>query len=79
VSSHESNKTSLSIDGLVEMRKNRVQGITELNKFVIKGKIVFAGFSLCQMFQINELLNSEEKRYIVYNREISGDTTDGFI
>ena len=31
------------------------------------------------MFPINELLNSEEKRHIVYNRGVSGDTTDGLL
>lgn len=61
------------------LRELRVCNIRELNRFARKGQIVLAGSSLCEMFPVNELLNAEEKRYTVYNRGISGDTTDRYL
>ena len=60
---------------MASARRNRLINIQELNQFVVKGQIDFVGSSLCEYFPINELLNGESKRYLVYNRGIAGDTT----
>lgn len=57
------------------VRENRLVSIRELNRFAVKGQTVFAGSSLCEFFPVNELLNAEQERYLVYNRGIAGDTT----
>jgi lysophospholipase L1-like esterase len=61
------------------MNEEKLLYFSELNKLAKMGQILFAGSSLAENFPVNELLNSMDKRYIVYNRGISGDTTNGLI
>ncbi len=58
-------------------REEKLENYKELNRFVKPGQILFVGSSLAEQFPVNELLNSYEKRYIVYNRGIGGDIISG--
>jgi lysophospholipase L1-like esterase len=62
---------------LAQMRKEKLLAYRLLNQYAKKGQIVFAGSSLAEQFPVNELLNAYDRRYIVYNRGISGDTAQG--
>lgn len=55
--------------------ENKIRSFQELNRFVVPGQIVMAGFSLMEQFPINELMMSAGISGIVYNRGIGGYTT----
>lgn len=46
-----------------------------LNKYVKKGQILFVGSSLMEWFPIDEMQQTLEKDYIIYNRGIAGFVT----
>ncbi len=48
-----------------------------LDRYAIKGQIVFTGSSLMEQFPITEMAQTLPHRPIVYNRGIGGDTIDG--
>lgn len=50
----------------------------QLNKYALKGQIVFAGSSLMEQFPIEEMAQVLPGKPVVYNRGIGGDTLDGF-
>jgi len=60
-------------------REEKLDNYKELNRFVKPGQILFVGSSLAEQFPVNELLNSYDKRYIVYNRGIGGDIISGLL
>jgi lysophospholipase L1-like esterase len=63
---------------LIEQEKiEKLNHYRLLNKYARKRQIVFAGSSLAEQFPVNELLNGYDRRYIVYNRGVSGDTAAG--
>ena len=60
-------------------REEKLDNYKELNRFAKPGQILFVGSSLAEQFPVNELLNSYDKRYIVYNRGIGGDIISGLL
>ncbi len=50
-----------------------------LNQTAEKGKILFTGSSLMEQFPINELLMTNKKNLIAYNRGIGGFTSDDML
>ena len=48
-----------------------------LDRYALKGQIVFTGSSLMEQFPITEMAQTLPHRPIVYNRGIGGDTIDG--
>ena len=50
----------------------------QLNKYALRGQIVFAGSSLMEQFPIEEMAQALPGKPVVYNRGIGGDTLDGF-
>lgn len=54
----------------------KIEQYRRLNKSIKKNAIVFAGSSLMEMFQICELKQTAEISNVIYNRGISGMTTD---
>lgn len=58
-----------------EQKINRLKNYKTLNKYAKKGQILFVGSSLMEYFPINELLQSLELDYTIYNRGIGGYVT----
>ncbi|AWI07724.1 hypothetical protein B9W14_06875 [Clostridium drakei] len=56
-------------------KKNRLKNYKILNKYVKKGEILFVGSSLMEWFPIDEMQQTLEKDYIIYNRGIAGVVT----
>lgn len=56
-------------------RKNRLKSYKLLNQSAKKGQILFVGSSLMEQFPINELQQTLEKDYVIYNRGIGGYVT----
>lgn len=50
-----------------------------LNEHIVKGQVLFTGSSLMEQFPVNELLMSEQMDVIIYNRGVSGFTTDDML
>jgi len=63
----------------VWQKEEKLANYKELNRYVKQGQILFVGSSLAEQFPVNELLNSYDKRYIVYNRGIGGDIICGLL
>jgi len=60
------------------MKKEKAEKVRKykmLNKYAKKGQILFVGSSLMEFFPINELQQTLEKQYIIYNRGIGGYVT----
>src|SRR5690625_2985713 len=47
-----------------------------LNKFAMKGQILFVGSSLMERFPVNELQQTLDKKFIIYNRGVGGFVTN---
>ena len=60
-------------------KKQKVENYKELNKSAVKGQILFTGSSLMEQFPICELCQSLQMTKKVYNRGISGTTTEDFL
>ncbi|MCJ7840474.1 GDSL-type esterase/lipase family protein [Lederbergia sp. NSJ-179] len=58
-----------------EHKKEKVKKYKMLNQLVTKGGILFVGSSLMEQFPINELQQTLEKNYIIYNRGVGGFVT----
>lgn len=72
--------TGLQInDYMKQEKKKRVRNYQYLNQKAIKDQILFTGSSLMEQFPINEIAMSDGLNKIIYNRGISGTTTDDFI
>ena len=59
-------------------RINKEKKHEQLNKYALRGQIVFAGSSLMEQFPIEEMAQVLPGKPVVYNRGIGGDTLDGF-
>jgi lysophospholipase L1-like esterase len=64
---------------MAKQQEIRTNCYRHLNRYARKGQIVFAGSSLAEQFPVSEMLQNYDKRYIVYNRGVSGDITDGLL
>lgn len=60
-------------------QRRKVRNYQEMNRFARKGQIVFTGSSLMEHFPIAEYCLSVGVDKVVYNRGISGTTTDQFL
>lgn len=60
-------------------KKNKAKSYRHLNKEAIKGQILFTGSSLMEQFPIQEIAMSDGLDKVIYNRGISGSTTDDFL
>ncbi|GFZ32171.1 lysophospholipase [Clostridium zeae] len=56
-------------------KKTKLKRFKHLNKCSKKGQILFAGSSLMEQFPINELQQTLDKNYVIYNRGVSGYVT----
>lgn len=56
-------------------KKNRLKSYKLLNQSAKKGQILFVGSSLMEQFPINELQQSLDIDYVIYNRGIGGYVT----
>lgn len=64
---------------MAAQQKTRTLSYHLLNKLAKKGQIIFVGSSLAEQFPVNEMLQNYDKRYLVYNRGVSGDVTEGLL
>jgi lysophospholipase L1-like esterase len=60
-------------------KKNRLISYKQLNQVAKKGQILFVGSSLMEQFPINELQQTLDKNYIIYNRGIGGYVTSDLL
>lgn len=54
----------------------KIERYREENKTALKGKIVFTGSSLMEMFPVNKLLKEHGDDTIIYNRGVGGFISD---
>lgn len=59
-------------------KQDKVERFRHLNRYVQKGKIVFAGSSLMEQFPLYEFLQDEGLPCTAYNRGVGGFTTGEF-
>ena len=77
---NEANNMQTMIQAMLRVEQLRkARDYRTLNRFAKKGGIVFTGSSLMEMFPICELAGSAGIRTPIYNRGISGTTTDDFL
>lgn len=57
-------------------KEMKVERYREENKTAEKGKVVFAGSSLMEMFPINKLLKEHNDDTVIYNRGVGGFLSD---
>ena len=57
-------------------KEMKVEHYREENKTAEKGKVVFAGSSLMEMFPINKLLKEHNDDTVIYNRGVGGFLSD---
>lgn len=60
-------------------QQRKVRNYKEMNRIAKKGQILFTGSSLMEHFPVAELCLSNGVDKVVYNRGISGTTTDDFL
>lgn len=60
-------------------QRRKVRCYREMNRIARKGQILFTGSSLMEHFPVTEYVQSAGLDKIVYNRGISGTTTDQFL
>ncbi|HEX9025841.1 MAG TPA: GDSL-type esterase/lipase family protein, partial [Clostridium sp.] len=56
-------------------KEDKLRKYKRLNQFVKKQQILFVGSSLMEWFPINEMQQTLDERYIIYNRGIAGYVT----
>ncbi|WP_243156432.1 GDSL-type esterase/lipase family protein [Clostridium sp. C8-1-8] len=62
--------------GLMEdEKKTKLKRYKHLNQCAKKGQVLFVGSSLMEQFPVNELQQTFDKNYVIYNRGISGYVT----
>lgn len=57
-------------------KEEKIRRFEEMNKEVVPGQIVCAGYSLMEMFPVEELVKEKQIDMIIYNRGIGGFVTD---
>lgn len=62
------------MDFFANEKKEKLERIRHLNRYVKKGQILFTGSSLMEQFPINEIAMTEGLDVIIYNRGIGGYT-----
>lgn len=62
-------------DFFEKQKEDKLKKYKRLNKFAKKGQILFVGSSLMEWFPINEMQQTLDKMYIIYNRGIAGYVT----
>jgi lysophospholipase L1-like esterase len=60
-------------------KKNRLKSYKLLNQSAKKGQILFVGSSLMEHFPINELQQTLDRNYVIYNRGIGGYVTSDLL
>ncbi|WP_242843830.1 MULTISPECIES: GDSL-type esterase/lipase family protein [Clostridia] len=60
-------------------RQGKITRLGGLNKYALKGQILFTGSSLMEHFPIEEFCIAEGIQSIIYNRGVGGFTTDDFL
>lgn len=63
----------------IREREEKAERYRILNRLAIKGETLFTGSSLMEQFPVQELLMNNGMRQIIYNRGISGFTTDDML
>jgi lysophospholipase L1-like esterase len=77
---HETEKQMEQLRAMMAKQQEvRTTSYRHLNQYTRKSQIVFAGSSLAEQFPVSEMLQNYDKRYIVYNRGVSGDVTEGLL
>lgn len=71
--------TEMMMQNFRREQMQKVQNYKELNKLAKKGQILFTGSSLMEQFPICEFCQVLEMEKKVYNRGISGTTTEDFL
>ncbi len=64
---------------MTEEQKRKIKNYDYLNQIALKGKTLFTGLSLMEMFPICEIARSRGIEEIVYNRGVGGLNTDEFL
>lgn len=60
-------------------QKMKIQNFKYLNENALKGKILFTGSSLMEMFPVCEIARSQGIEQVIYNRGVGGLNTDQFL
>jgi lysophospholipase L1-like esterase len=73
----ETNEANLKLlmSYMQQQKVEKVKKYKVLNQYIKKGQILFVGSSLMDFFPINEMQQSLDKRYTIYNRGIAGYIT----
>ena len=64
---------------MTEDQKIKIRNYDFLNQMVVKGKILFTGSSLMEMFPVCEIAKSKGIDQVIYNRGVGGLNTDEFL
>ncbi len=64
---------------MTEEQRRKIKSYDYLNQIALKGKTLFTGSSLMEMFPICEIARSRGIEEVVYNRGVGGLNTDEFL
>lgn len=64
---------------MTEEQRRKIKNYDYLNQIALKGKTLFTGSSLMEMFPICEIARSRGIEEVVYNRGVGGLNTDEFL
>src|SRR5699024_8873040 len=69
-------KKEMIMDIFDDQTGEKLKRYKYLNQFIVQGQILFVGSSLMEQFPINELQQTLDKKFIIYNRGVSGFVTE---
>ena len=64
---------------MIEEQLLKIKNYDYINQIALKGKILFTGSSLMEMFPVCEIARSRGIEEIMYNRGVGGLNTDEFL
>ena len=64
---------------MIEEQLLKIKNYDYINQIALKGKILFTGSSLMEMFPVCEIARSRGIEEIIYNRGVGGLNTDEFL
>ena len=73
------NEMNTAVELMRKEQQRKIENYRVLNKTAVRGKILFTGSSLMEMFPVEEFLQEEGSDQIIYNRGIGGFVTDDML
>src|SRR5699024_11883703 len=69
-------KKEMIMDIFDDQTGEKLKRYKYLNQFIVQGQILIVGSSLMEQFPINELQQPLDKKFIIYNKRVSGFVTE---